>query len=65
MKTLNIYINNTKVEVEVDDDITEDEAEKIAEEISKDDFFNECGFDWVVWVAGDEAIINRSGNMNE
>lgn len=46
MKTLNIYINNTKVEVEVDDDITEDEAEKIAEEISKDDFFNECGFDW-------------------
>jgi hypothetical protein len=42
VKTLNIYINNTKVEVEVDDDITEDEAEKIAEEISKDDFFNEC-----------------------
>lgn len=38
MKTLNIYINNTKVEVEVDDDITEDEAEKIAEEISKDNF---------------------------
>lgn len=49
MKILNIYINNTKVEVEVDDDITEDETEKIAEEISKYDFFNECGFDWEVW----------------
>lgn len=49
MKILNIYINNTKVEVEVDDDITEDEAEKITEEISKYDFFNECGFDWEVW----------------
>ena len=49
MKTLNIYINNTKVEVEVDDDITEDEAEKIAEEIAKDDFFNKCSFDWEIW----------------
>jgi len=65
VKTLNIYINNTKVEVEVDDDITEDEAEKIAEEISKDDFFNECGFDWEVWEPADDAIKNRSGNMNE
>lgn len=54
MKTLNIYINNTKVEVEVDDDITEDEAEKIAEEISKDIFFNECGFDWEVWEPADK-----------
>lgn len=54
MKTLNIYINNTKVEVEVDDDITEDEAEKIAEEISKDNFFNECGFDWEVWEPADK-----------
>lgn len=54
MKTLNIYINNTKVEVEVDDDITEDEAEKIAEEFSKDNFFNECGFDWEVWEPADK-----------
>lgn len=47
MKILKIYINKnigqtTEVEVEVDDDITEDEAEEIA----KDEFFNECGFDW-------------------
>lgn len=54
MKILNIYINNTKVEVEVDDDITEDEAEKIAEEISKDDFLNECGFNWEVWEPADK-----------
>lgn len=47
MKILKIYINKnigqtTEVEVEVGDDITEDEAEEIA----RDEFFNECGFDW-------------------
>lgn len=53
MKILKIYINKniaqTIVEVEVNDDITKAEAEKIAEEISKNEFFNECGFDWEVW----------------
>lgn len=47
MKILKVYINKnigqtTVSEIEVDDDITEDEANEIA----KDEFFNECGFDW-------------------
>lgn len=47
MKILKVYINKnigqtTVSEIEVDDDITEDEANEIAE----DEFFNECGFDW-------------------
>lgn len=47
MKILNIYIDKNigqtkKIELEVDDNITEDEAEEIA----KIEFFNECGFDW-------------------
>lgn len=47
MKILKVYIyknigKTTELEIEVDDDITEDEAEEIA----KIEFFNECGFDW-------------------
>lgn len=47
MKILKVYIyknigETTELEIEVDNDITEDEAE----EISKDVFFNECSFDW-------------------
>ena len=47
MKILKFYIyknivKTTKLEIEVDNDITEDEAEEIA----RDEFFNECGFDW-------------------
>lgn len=47
MKILKVYIyknigKTTKLEIEVDNDITEDEAEEIA----RDEFFNECGFDW-------------------
>ena len=47
MKILKVYINKnigqtTVSEIQVDDDITEDEANEIA----KDEFFNECGFDW-------------------
>lgn len=47
MKILKVYIyknigETTELEIEVDNNITEDEAE----EISKDVFFNECSFDW-------------------
>lgn len=47
MKILKVYINKnigqtTVLEIEVDDDITEDEADEIA----KDEFFNECSYEW-------------------
>lgn len=47
MKILKIYISKnigvtTELEVEVDDDITDDEAEEIA----RDEFFNECSYEW-------------------
>lgn len=47
MKILKVYIyknigKTTELEIEVDNDITKDEAEEIA----RDEFFNECGFDW-------------------
>lgn len=47
MKILKIYVNKnigqtTEIEVQVDDDITENEAEEIA----KDEFFNECSYEW-------------------
>lgn len=47
MKILKVYIyknirETTELEIEVDNNITENEAE----EIVRDEFFNECGFDW-------------------
>ncbi|WP_181972285.1 hypothetical protein [Megamonas rupellensis] len=47
MKILKVYIyknigETIELEIEVDNNITEDEAEEIA----KDVFFNECSFGW-------------------
>lgn len=47
MKILKVYIyknigETTELEIEVDNSITEDETEEIA----RDEFFNECSFDW-------------------
>lgn len=51
MKILKIYINKnigqtTEVEVEVDDNITEDEAEEIARKEFLNEMFNDGGYDW-------------------
>ena len=63
MKILKVYINKnigqtTVSEIEVEDDITEDEANEIAE----DEFFNECGFDWELLDGQFKSNVNGENN---